>query len=233
MLNYIIWSMGATYIVGFCIAYCVNLCFIWRAWLLSEKLWIAICLGVVSTVRLGFGLTNCSLSFRYAEWKSFREHVYPTMVVGWVISVLADSCIAFVLCYYLRKHRSGLRRTDSVINRLLLYTINTGVVTSLFGVVVVLTFLTVPTILVFIAFVQVQSKLYAISLFATLNSRPSTPNTANALTVDDFSPNYKSSSVVKAASLSRHQDAHHIDIQYTKDIYGGPKSIPDYTSETA
>ncbi|KAH7929904.1 hypothetical protein BV22DRAFT_1125433 [Leucogyrophana mollusca] len=174
LLEYAIWSMPATYFVGFIIAYAVNLSFIWRIWLLSKKMWIAIVLVVLATIRLGFGLGNCSLSFHYTAWKVFRAHVFPTMVVGWMLSVIVDSSIACTLCYYLHQRRTGRKRTDSIINRLLLYSINTGAVTSFFAILVVIMFLGLPDTLAFIGFVQVQSKLYAVSFLATLNSRKST-----------------------------------------------------------
>ena len=71
------------------------------------------------------------------------------MVVGWVLSALVDSLIAFVLCLYLLRRRTGMKRhennlsaahlysqltslisTNGIVNRLLLYSVNTGAVTS-------------------------------------------------------------------------------------------------------
>lgn len=170
-LAFAVWAMPASYVIGFIIAYAVNLCFIWRILHLSQKRWISSCLVILATIRCGFGLANCSLSFYYPMWKIFREHVYPTMVVGWVLSAVVDSAIAFTLCLYLRKRRTGMNRTDSILNRLLLYSINTGAVTSFCAILVVIMFLGLPNNLAFIGFVQVQSKLYAISFLASLNTR--------------------------------------------------------------
>lgn len=172
-LEYAVWSMGATYFIGFIIAYAVNLCFIWRIMQLSQKRWIAVCFVIFATVRCGFGLTNCSSSFRFTMWKTFRARVYPTMVVGWVLSALCDSSIAIALSIYLRQRRTGMKSTNGILNRLLIYTINTGAVTSFFAIMVLIMFLGLPTSLAFIAFVQVQSKLYAISFLASLNTRKS------------------------------------------------------------
>ncbi|KAG2085705.1 uncharacterized protein F5147DRAFT_729947 [Suillus discolor] len=167
-LEYAMWGMP---IIGFIIAYAVNLCFIWRVLQLSQKRWIAVCFFIFATIRCGFGLANCSLTFFYPKWQIFEERVYPTMVVGWVLSAVVDSAIAFTLCLYLRKRRTGMKRTDNVLNCLLLYTINTGAVTSFCAVLVVIMFLGLPNNLAFVGFVQVQSKLYAISLLASLNNR--------------------------------------------------------------
>ncbi|EIW75988.1 hypothetical protein CONPUDRAFT_169214 [Coniophora puteana RWD-64-598 SS2] len=173
LLNYAVWSMGASYFIGFWIAYPVNLVFVWRIWLLSRKRWIAAFLTFMATARLGLGLSNCSTSFRYPAWVVFRQHIHATMVSGWTVSACTDTLIASTLCFYLHRQRTGMRRTDTIINELLLYTINTGLVTSLFAIAVLITFLGSSN-LAFSAFVQTQSKLYAVSLLATLNTRKQT-----------------------------------------------------------
>ncbi|KAG2748266.1 hypothetical protein P692DRAFT_20780289 [Suillus brevipes Sb2] len=169
-------SIPISYIIGFVIAYSVNLCFIWRVLQLSQKRWIAICLVIFATIRCGFGFENCSIAhvphvLMYPVWKIFREKVYQTMVVGWVLSAVVDSSIAFMLYLYLRKRRTGTNRNDNILNQLLLYSINTGAVTSFCAVLVIILFLCIPSNLAFIGFVQIQSKFYAISLLASLNNR--------------------------------------------------------------
>ncbi|KAJ8592542.1 hypothetical protein M405DRAFT_888942 [Rhizopogon salebrosus TDB-379] len=168
-------------------------CFVWRILQLSQKRWIAVCFVIFATVRCGKTSKFNSKLFRYTMWKTFRARVYPTMVVAWVLSVLCDSSIAVALCIYLRKRRTGMKRressvirtllkanfsisTNGILNRLLLYTINTGAPsTSMVHLPTNLNqFLGLPTSLAFIAFVQVQSKLYAISFLASLNTRKST-----------------------------------------------------------
>ncbi|KAG1724017.1 hypothetical protein EDB19DRAFT_323913 [Suillus lakei] len=173
-LEYAVWSMGATCVIGFFIAYVVNLCFIWRISRLGQNRWIAGFFVIVATVRCGFGLANCVLSFIYPLWTEFRVRVFATMVAGQVLSAVVDGVIAFTLCFYLRKRRTGMKRTDSIINRLQLYSINTGAITSLIAALAVVAFIVLPTTTAFIAFVQVQGKLYATSLLASLNARKRT-----------------------------------------------------------
>ncbi|KAG2741399.1 hypothetical protein P692DRAFT_20752567 [Suillus brevipes Sb2] len=196
-LEYSVWCVNFCHIsILFIIGYAVNLFFIWRVLQLSQKRWIAICFVIFATIRCAIGLENCTFgqvlhvfhdmttdfnsnSLIYIVWGTFRDKVYQTMVVGWVISAVVDSAIAFILCLNLRKRRTGMNRqgiisptlTDNILNQLLLYSINTGAVTSFCAVLVIITFLTLPTTLAFIGFVQVQSKFYAISLLASLNNR--------------------------------------------------------------
>ncbi|KIK80893.1 hypothetical protein PAXRUDRAFT_213765 [Paxillus rubicundulus Ve08.2h10] len=60
-------------------------------------------------------------------------------------SCISDSMISIVLCYCLRKCRSGMKRTEHIINCLLLYTINTGLLASTLG-----------SRILFASFVQIQ-----------------------------------------------------------------------------
>ncbi|KAG1792317.1 uncharacterized protein HD556DRAFT_1239507 [Suillus plorans] len=143
-------------------------CFIWRVLQLSQKRWIAVCFVRYISMRSKFSA--------HALVIIFEERVYPTMVVGWVLSAGVDSAIAFTLCLYLRKLSPILRqiylvafRTDNVLNCLLLYTINTGAITSFCAVLVVIMFLGLPNNLAFVGFVQVQSERLSDSV-ATLNS---------------------------------------------------------------
>lgn len=59
--------------------------------------------------------------------------------LGWLsrmvnaTGALTDTCIALALCYLLRRGRTGFRRTDTVVNRLVVVTVNTGLVTGVFG----------------------------------------------------------------------------------------------------
>ncbi|KAF9218903.1 hypothetical protein BS17DRAFT_790482 [Gyrodon lividus] len=134
-LDYVVWSMGTRLAVGFIVAWAVDLCFVWRIWKLSKQSLICIFLAALATSRTAVGLVNCVIvSFRYTYVPEFLVMVFPTMVAGWALAAFADSLIAIVLCYYLHKHRSGMKRIHHIINRLLLYTVNTGALTSVFAI---------------------------------------------------------------------------------------------------
>ncbi|KAH0826381.1 hypothetical protein J3R83DRAFT_5346 [Lanmaoa asiatica] len=190
--------MGAAFVSGFFAAWAVDLFFVWRIWQLSNQALICIFLvrylldsllrrkvmywdqAVLPTARTAVGIVNTIISFKDTAVAEFLTKLYPTLVAGWALAAVADSLIAITLCYYLHKQRSGMKRTDHIINTLLLYTINTGALTSLFAILVIITFVALPGNLYFTAFVQVQSKLYAISMLASLNARKKTFEDARA-----------------------------------------------------
>ncbi|KIK80895.1 hypothetical protein PAXRUDRAFT_833247 [Paxillus rubicundulus Ve08.2h10] len=173
-LEYSIWSLGATFLVGYLGVWIVNLCFVWRIWKLSRQNGTCIFLIILTTIRTAIDLANCVFSFIHTSIPEFLSMSFPTMLAGWVLAAIADSLIAIVLCYHLRKCRSGMRRTEHIINRLLLYTINTGALAALFAIITMILYLALAGSLVFCGFDQIQSKLYGISLLASLNSRKAT-----------------------------------------------------------
>ncbi|KAI0791246.1 hypothetical protein C8Q75DRAFT_67192 [Abortiporus biennis] len=69
------------------------------------------------------------------------------------------------------EYRTGVTRVDRVINTLMTYMINTGLLTSICALLCLITFITLPGRYVYFAFYFVLSKFYVNALLATLNSR--------------------------------------------------------------
>ncbi|KAK0445769.1 hypothetical protein EV421DRAFT_1902135 [Armillaria borealis] len=87
------------------------------------------------------------------------------------VGVLTDLVTAISLCYFLNKLRTGYHKSDSLVNSLVLYAINTGALTSAVSLSTLILYNIMPTNLVFVACFFILSKLYAISFMATLNTR--------------------------------------------------------------
>ncbi|KAF9218378.1 hypothetical protein BS17DRAFT_791567 [Gyrodon lividus] len=173
-LNRVIWSVGATYIIGFLVAWIVDIFFVWRIWRLSNKIWICVFLTMLETIRIGAGIGACIIGLRYTAISIFFTKLHPIMIAACILAAFSNTLIALTLCYYLRRWRGGMKRTQHVIDRLLVYTINTGALTSLFAILSVTIYVALSPSTVFTAFGQVESTFYAISLLASLNSRKAT-----------------------------------------------------------
>ncbi|KIJ37698.1 hypothetical protein M422DRAFT_781597 [Sphaerobolus stellatus SS14] len=88
-------------------------------------------------------------------------------------AVVIDMTIAITLSFYLHRSRTGFKKTDKLINKLVIYTINNGVLTSAVDIVALVFVFDEPHNLIFLAITQVIGNLYANSLMAMLNSRRS------------------------------------------------------------
>jgi len=95
-----------------------------------------------------------------------------------VISVLVtqlsvDLINTTSLCILLRSEKTGTERTDTVLNKLVVWTIETGVITSLAAVLMLIFCLVLPNTTIWVAISIFYSKLYSNSLMASLNARNS------------------------------------------------------------
>jgi len=94
---------------------------------------------LLSLVSLGFGTATAGAS---AHLKVFARFIPLTWVaVTWLSCTLAcDLVVTAIQVWYLRRHRTGVRGTERILNKLIFYIISTGVLTSILAVLEVSTF---------------------------------------------------------------------------------------------
>ena len=68
------------------------------------------------------------------------------------VIAFANTALAVTLIYYLWNQRSGFVKTDSVVQRLVMYTIGTGFATSLWGILALVFGEVLPTSFAFLIF---------------------------------------------------------------------------------
>ncbi|KAA1470135.1 hypothetical protein DENSPDRAFT_835858 [Dentipellis sp. KUC8613] len=88
-----------------------------------------------------------------------------------IVTLAANVAIATTLCILLHRSRTTFRKSDSLINKLIIYTINTGFVTSLDALIALVTVASMPNNFVYMVFFFSMGRLYSNSLVATLNTR--------------------------------------------------------------
>ncbi|KAG6375259.1 hypothetical protein JVT61DRAFT_3476 [Boletus reticuloceps] len=87
------------------------------------------------------------------------------------VAAAGDVLIAIFLCTLLQKSRTGFRRSDNMINKLIVFSINTGLLTSICAVASLISITAWPNTFIYIAFYFCLGRLYCNSLLATLNAR--------------------------------------------------------------
>jgi len=141
-----------------------------RVWLLTGRnnlLAGVIALASISTLIFGSAFAISGFSLIFANLRNASYFLYTGLASG----VAADVLIATSLCVSLSRRRTGFKRTNSLINVLMLYAINSSLLTSLCSIASLVTFALWPTELIYVAVFFLQSKLYTISLFASINNR--------------------------------------------------------------
>ncbi|KAF7352162.1 hypothetical protein MVEN_01179400 [Mycena venus] len=90
----------------------------------------------------------------------------------WIVSVVNDLTITLTLMFLLMRERtSAQKRTAALVDKIIAWTIETGMLTSASGIVMLATFVTMRENYVWLALYVINSRLFSNTLLASLNSR--------------------------------------------------------------
>ncbi|KIK68371.1 hypothetical protein GYMLUDRAFT_35775 [Collybiopsis luxurians FD-317 M1] len=165
------WSFILQQTLGSIVGSAVTSCYAIRVWRFSGKNWL------ISGFLVSLSLAHlaCSIVFTVQAFQlPTVSSVAGLKVIGTAalaIGAASDIFTAAILCYFLRKLRTGQKHSDSIVANLMIYAVGTGGVTSVVSISCLILFNLMPSNLVFIAVYFVLSKVYAISFMATLNTR--------------------------------------------------------------
>ncbi|EEB92111.1 hypothetical protein MPER_09429 [Moniliophthora perniciosa FA553] len=145
---------------------------IYRVWVLSRN-------NIVIVVILALpvlGLFGCTMAYFGIAWPEFTTFADLAQVAGLsrsvnVLGAVSDVAIAIALCWYLWKSKSGIKRTDAIMDRLILFCVRTGLLTTLCAICSLITISALPNTFVYICFYSTLARFYSFSLLATLNAR--------------------------------------------------------------
>ncbi|KAL4255151.1 hypothetical protein AB1N83_013087 [Pleurotus pulmonarius] len=101
-------------------------------------------------------------------------HMHVNDILGTLAlgnGMACDILISVSLVYYLNKWRSEIRRTENIIDSIIVYVVGIGVVTSIFSSLIFITWLALPHQFIFMLFFSIHSKLHVNSFLVTLNAR--------------------------------------------------------------
>ncbi|KAF8901584.1 hypothetical protein CPB85DRAFT_1564827 [Mucidula mucida] len=129
-------------------------------------------LALISTLSfVAFVLATVGMSFKAGTFADYPEpDIEVVSSTSLALSVLADIMIAVSIGYYLNRGRSGFSKTDHLINKLIFYALNVGILTSILDFAVLITS-EVDDSLIFLAIFEVVGSVYFNSLLAMLNIR--------------------------------------------------------------
>jgi len=160
--------------------------FAYRIWILSGRIHISLVCWGLGFLRLLGGMAVAVVSFLDVPLEPDYFHLQDTY--GWVITsalnvgAVLDVLIAVSLCIYIRKLYTpyNLPRSEELIHRLVTFTIQTGLITSLTSVAVVIAFQTMKHNFIWLALYTFLAHLYSNSLLVSLNARPHNRDTVRA-----------------------------------------------------
>ncbi|KAM5541605.1 hypothetical protein V8D89_004795 [Ganoderma adspersum] len=224
-----VWSIILLGVSTGAVIFLSQLFFLRRVYMIGRK-WrplVAFC-ALLLLAELGFATAVTVDTFLHPTLHNSSQAWMNSSGVG--IAALADTLLTAALIWSLHQSRTGIKSTDSLIDVLIMYSINTGLAT---GIANILSFgfaISMPHNLIYAGIDIVATKLYANSLMTVLNSRRALAQSTSGL-VHSSSMDM---SVIRSppgtrGTISRgtigrggHRNLHSpIDITVTKETVGG------------
>jgi len=183
MIDYIPWMIALTVIITAIVTFLVHCFFAHRIWMLSKKNWfMTLPVLALTLLRLVAASVSTWEMLHYHSFALFRLHARWIFTLGLSVSSAVDILIAGLLVYLFRSNRTGTGRLNHVIDKLILYGLETGSLTCVGTITAMLCWVITPQNLVFLGLHVVIGKLYANSLLVTLNTRKSIQNVVAPIT---------------------------------------------------
>ncbi|KAJ7212142.1 hypothetical protein GGX14DRAFT_564624 [Mycena pura] len=180
-------SGGANYIhteaiFGTLMTLLVQLFYAWRVYAfsttLSKRTRLLLAMLTISLALLTFSVSMAIFVRTFPTVHTGPSVFTPTAqdATDWKMqlpsAMACDIVITLAMVYNLHISRSGLGRTDHVLNILIMFSVNTGLLTVLLSTASLICFLVLPqNVLAYVAMEMVIPKCYTNSFLATLNSR--------------------------------------------------------------
>uniref|UniRef100_A0A0W0G8K1 DUF6534 domain-containing protein n=1 Tax=Moniliophthora roreri TaxID=221103 RepID=A0A0W0G8K1_MONRR len=157
--------------VSNCIAVVVQMFYCWRMWRLSKGNWfiVAPCvtLSVASFILLGY---FAGTGMTYHTFLELAQLDTVSMTCN-LLSTITDVAISVAMVGYLYSSKTGFRRSNDMINRLIVFTFNTGIPVSLSALLAFISINVWRGTFIYMFFFLMQGRLYTNSLLVTLNTR--------------------------------------------------------------
>ncbi|KAJ7282073.1 hypothetical protein C8J57DRAFT_1299373 [Mycena rebaudengoi] len=126
---------------------------------------IYIVLGLALT-QLAAGITQTILTYRLRSFlKLDQTKAVTTLQTS--ASLACDIVITVYLCVFLHRHKTGIPRYNTMMNKLIINAVNRGMLTSISAALTMILFLATPSTFFFFLALASNSKLYMNSMLAT------------------------------------------------------------------
>jgi len=172
-LKHIIWSVVIEALFTGVNGALVQTFYVYRVWMLSQKNYLLTGLLLFLIVSCaGCGTAWVIISMRMGTYRNLLR-VNPLTITINALSTTIDTLIALSLVYLLNSARTGFRKSDTMINKLIIFVVNTGILTTICAIASLICLVASPNTLIYASFYFCIGRLYLNSFLATLNARKS------------------------------------------------------------
>ncbi|TFK39118.1 hypothetical protein BDQ12DRAFT_722509 [Crucibulum laeve] len=165
-------SLNIAMLMGGMVDHLVKAIFIYRLYKFSGTLYIPIPLGLFSVFLFSIIVLSTIEALEAVTFRPLSPELEWLLSVVFIGSAVQDLMVAGSLCYYIQKARKeALKNTTLLLDRLFIYTIQTGLATSLAAVSTAVSFFTMNHNNVWEMLVILMHSLFSNALLSTLNAR--------------------------------------------------------------
>ncbi|CAK5271666.1 unnamed protein product [Mycena citricolor] len=148
----------------------VQLFFAWRIRQLTKTLWLPLLIALLALTSFAGGIWTTA-EIQILRLFAKKPLLHLPALVWFLTSCVADLLITVTLVVSLSRKKTGFAATDSVLDKIIRMTIQTGAATALFSILDVVCFMVLPHYAVNFIWDLALSKLYSNCLLSTLNAR--------------------------------------------------------------
>lgn len=171
ILTNMVWSILLEVLFNGFIGLLVQMFLTLRVWRLSsQNVLLTAVVGALVLAEFGCSAVFTVQSMRLQTWGELTRLKGLSITVN-ILAAVADILIAASLCFFLHRSRTGFKKSDTMISRLILFTVSTGMLTSICAVASLISILIWGQTLIYVAFYFSLGRLYSNSVLATLNAR--------------------------------------------------------------
>ncbi|CAA7259887.1 unnamed protein product [Cyclocybe aegerita] len=185
-LAFVSWTIPFTAVATAFAAFITQIFLCNRVLILTKSKPIVGFIGILSFLGFFFGIYAGIYSGIIREVAKFAP-LEPFVTCWLTFQTSADLLITFVLSFVLSRSRTGFRRTDTVINRIIRGAIQTGLFASIFALADLFSFLLHRETYLYAMFAYPLGRIYTNTLLDTLNARTSLKSIAGTEAETDTS----------------------------------------------
>ncbi|KAI4524252.1 hypothetical protein K523DRAFT_269778 [Schizophyllum commune Tattone D] len=165
------WENSAQLLAAYLSAFVVQAYFAGTVWRLDKgRRWAAVVIMMLALASISAGIAQTVATAKLSSLTRLGETRDITTVQA-ATALATDLAITIALCFTFQSFKSGMQSTNAVLNNLIMYAVNRGVLTSLCALLNLVLFLALPGTFYFFIGLMPSSKLYMNTMLATLNTR--------------------------------------------------------------
>ncbi|KAI0040066.1 hypothetical protein FA95DRAFT_928202 [Auriscalpium vulgare] len=172
-----IWTIPFSIVISSSVAFVTNSFFVYRIWKLSSSKVVSAFCFVGAVAELAGSLVYNARLYLNEDMVKAEVSLKATGLIAISIAAASNVVISATMIFYLHGSRTGVRRSDSVITKLIVLVVSTGTATTVFLFADLISYFIAPDLLYVLMFEFMIGKLYVNSVLTCLNMRDYVNNT--------------------------------------------------------